>query len=372
VALSLSRSFISSRKGFVTQQEAYMARLLMIISSAGCIDLASEKGRETGYSADEVLKPYDKFLAAGVEMVAATPDGKPPHADPFTLEPRFHYPDEDKDFLSQVMRSFAPDLNDIRVTLHHLTELDLIAARRVSQALTASGLDHDTTWSLVTRVAQTAWREDRNFIEVLADDPEVMDKLSPEHLQALAQQVRNESVAHAAYKAERLAAIETLQHPGNLSQMSDEEILSFDAVFLPGGHGAMVDLPSNTDVGRAVRLLHLREKTVATVCHGPAAFLSAGSGPDGAWLFDGYKVVSVTDEEEDQIPYGKLGMPWSLESELKNYGAVFDDGDAAWVSHVVVDRNLVTGQNPDSSEAMAEAILKKLRVGVPMHRGVNE
>jgi putative intracellular protease/amidase len=341
-----------------------MARLLMIVSSARSIDLVSEKGRETGYSADEVLKPYDKFMAVGVEVVVATPDGKPPHADPFTLEPQFHYPDEDKDFLSQVVRSFAPDLDDIRVTLHDLTELDLIAARRVFQAITESGLDHDSAWSLVTRAAWTAWRENRNFIEILADDPEVTGKLSSEHLQALAQQMQDESVARAAYKAERLAAIETLQHPRNLSEMSDEEILSFDAVFFPGGHGAMVDLPSNADVGRAVRLLHLREKTVATVCHGPAAFLSAGSGPDGAWLFDGYKLVSVTDEEEDQIPYGKLGMSWYLESELKNYGAIFDDGDAAWVSHVVVDRNLVTAQNPDSSEAMAEAILKKMRVEV--------
>jgi putative intracellular protease/amidase len=297
-----------------------------------------------------------------VEVVAATPDGKPPHADPFTLEPQFHYPDEDKDFLSQVVRSFAPDLDDIRVTLHDLTELDLIAARRVFQAITESGLDHDSAWSLVTRAARTAWREDRNFIEVLADDPEVTSKLSSEHLQALAQRVQDESITRAAYKAERLAAIDSLLHPQNLSQMSDEEILSFDALFFPGGHGAMVDLPSNADVGRAIRLLHLREKTVATVCHGPAAFLSAGSGPEGAWLFDGYKLVSVTDEEEDQIPYGKLGMPWYLESELKNYGAIFDDGDAAWVSHVVVDRNLVTAQNPDSSEAMADAVLKKLGV----------
>jgi putative intracellular protease/amidase len=341
-----------------------MARLLMIVSSADSIDLTSEKGRETGYSVDEVLKPYDKFVAAGVEVVSATPDGKSPHADPFTLESQFHYPDKDKDFLSQVMRSFAPDLDDIRVTLHHLTELDLIAARRVSQALTMSGLDHNNVWRLVTRAARTAWREDRNFIEILTGDPEVTGKLNPECLQDLALEVQDESIAHAAYTAERLAAIETLQHPRDLSQMSDEEILSFDAVFLPGGHGAMVDLPSNADVGRAVRLLHLREKTVATVCHGPAAFLSAGSGPEGTWLFDGYKLVSVTDEEEDQIPYGKLGMSWYLESELKNYGAIFDDGDAAWVSHVVVDRNLVTAQNPDSSEAMAEAILKKLGVKV--------
>jgi putative intracellular protease/amidase len=334
----------------------------MIVSSASCIDLVSEKGRETGYSADEVLKPYDKFVAAGVEVVAATPDGKPPHSDPFTLEPRFHYPDEDKDFLSQVMRSFAPDVDDIRVTLHHLTELDLIAAWRVAQAMTEIGLDHDSAWSLVTKAARTAWREDRNFIDVLAGNPELPSNLSSDRLQAIARQVQGESAARAAYKAKRLAAIETLLHPLNLNQMSDEEILSFDALFLPGGHGAMVDLPSNADVGRAVRLLHLREKTVATVCHGPAAFLSAGSGPDGAWLFDGYKLVSVTDEEEDQIPFGKLGMPWYLESELKNYGAIFDDGDAAWVSHVVVDRNLVTAQNPDSSEAMADAVLKKLGV----------
>jgi putative intracellular protease/amidase len=334
----------------------------MIVSSAHSIDLDSEKGRETGYSADEVLKPYDKFVAVGVEVVVATPDGKPPHADPFTLEPQFHYHDEDKDFLSHVMRSFAPDLDDIRVTLHHLTELDLIAARRVFQAIAESGQDHDSAWSLVTRAARIAWREDRNFVEVLADDPEVAGKLSLERLQALARQVHDESVAHAAYKADRLAAIETLRHPHNLSQMSDEEILSFDALFFPGGHGAMVDLPSNADVGRAVRLLHLREKTVATVCHGPAAFLSAGSGPEGSWLFDGYKLVSVTNEEEDQIPFGQLGMPWYLENELKNYGAIFDDGDAAWVSHVVVDRNLVTAQNPDSSEAMADAILKKLGV----------
>ena len=128
-----------------------MARLLMIISSARSIDLVSEKGRQTGYSADEVLKPYDKFVAAGVEVVAATPDGKPPYADPFTLEPQFHYPDEDKDFLSQVVRSFAPDLDDIRVTLHHLTELDL-------QECEAKGKKDATFWRLTSPVTPAILR----------------------------------------------------------------------------------------------------------------------------------------------------------------------------------------------------------------------
>ena len=341
-----------------------MARLLMIVSSARSIDLASDKEHPTGYFADEVLKPYDKFTAAGVEVVFATPDGATPQADPYGLKPWFHYPDEDKDFLSQVTRSFAPDLDDIRITLHHLTELDLVAARKVFDALVDSGLDRDTAWSLVTRAARKAWFEDRNFVEILSEDPEVTSTLSAERLRVIADESRDESAALSRYRADRLAAIEILQHPLNLHAMSDEEILSFDAVFFPGGHGPMVDLSSNPDVGRVLHLFHPRGKTIAAVCHGPAALLSAGTGPEGTWLFDGYKIVGFTEEEEDQTPYGKLGIPWYLENALKSRGAVFDDGDAAWVSYVIVDRNLITGQNPDSSEAITEAIMKRLGVAV--------
>ena len=82
----------------------------------------------------------------------------------------------------------------------------------------------------------------------------------------------------------------------------------------------------------------------------------------GIWLFDGYKMTAFTNEEEDQTQAGMVGMPWYLEDALKNRGAVFDDGDAAWVSHVVVDRNLITAQNPGSSQAAADAVLKRLEV----------
>src|SRR5260370_37858693 len=181
-----------------------MTWLLMMVCSAGSINLASDKGHTTGYWADEVLKPYDKCVAAGVEVVVAPPDGAPPHADPFGLEPRFHYPDEDKDFLSQVVRSFAPDMDDILVTLHHFSELDLIAARRVFYALVDSGLDRDTAWSAVTRGARTAWRDDRNFIDVLSTDSVVTSTLTPHHLPALAYQLQDESAAQAKQLAERL------------------------------------------------------------------------------------------------------------------------------------------------------------------------
>ena len=72
-------------------------------------------------------------------------------------------------------------------------------------------------------------------------------------------------------------------------------------------------------------------------------------------------MTSFTDEEEDQTEAGRLGMEWLLDVALKNAGAVFDDGPSAWISHVVVDRNLITGQNPGSTEATADAVIKKLR-----------
>ena len=74
--------------------------------------------------------------------------------------------------------------------------------------------------------------------------------------------------------------------------------------------------------------------------------LSAPERADGLWLFDGYRMTSFTDEEEEQTEAERLGLAWRLDVALKNAGAVFDDGPSAWISHVVVDRNLITGQNP--------------------------
>jgi putative intracellular protease/amidase len=127
----------------------------------------------------------------------------------------------------------------------------------------------------------------------------------------------------------------------------------------------MVDMADNPDVSRLLRILHDKNAPIASLCHGPALLLSAPDRPDGLWLFDGYRVTCFTDEEEDQTVAGRLGMAWLLDTALKNAGAVFDDGPAAWTSHVVVDRNLITGQNPGSSEATADAVIKKLTAPAP-------
>ena len=73
-------------------------------------------------------------------------------------------------------------------------------------------------------------------------------------------------------------------------------------------------------------------------------------------------MTAFTDEEEDQTLLGRAGTPYYIEHRLKGAGGVYDDGDAAWASHVVVDRNLITAQNPASSEAAADALLKRLGV----------
>jgi putative intracellular protease/amidase len=338
-----------------------MPRLLLLVSSAREITLADGTQHETGFFAEEALIPYERFAAAGLDITVATPDGRPPYADSYGLEVIFHYPDEDEDFLASVTRTFMPDADDIRLTLHQLTEIGLAAARRVFLALRAAGASPADARERVSKAARMAWSEDREFGEVL-DSTGLAAPLSRDQVEAAIAGLMRDAQAHSDDIAARLAAITGFSSPASLSSMSDDDIRAFDAVFVPGGHGPMVDLAENQDVSRLLGVLQQKNATIASLCHGPAFLLSAPARADGQWLFDGYRLTSFTDEEEDQTKVGKLGMRWYLEGALKNAGAVFDDAPAAWTSHVVVDRNLVTGQNPQSADAVADAVLKRLEV----------
>ena len=145
------------------------------------------------------------------------------------------------------------------------------------------------------------------------------------------------------------------------ARLEDVDPAAYDAVFIPGGHGPMQDLAVNPDVARIlVAMLPDGSKVVASLCHGPAAFLAAGDA-DGNWLFKGRRLTAFTDEEEKQAGLAD-NAPWLLEDRLRAGGATFEPGPA-WASHVVVDGNLITAQNPASAEAAGKAILAKLRVG---------
>ena len=147
-----------------------MIRIAYLVTSAREMTLADGTQHPTGYFAEEALKPYERFAAAGFDVRVITPDGQPPYPDPYGLSWFFHYPDEDKDYLSSVVRTFAHDVDDIRLTLHQNTELGLAAARRVAVALQANGYTPAEAHRIVSSAAKTAWRQDRTFADVLAED----------------------------------------------------------------------------------------------------------------------------------------------------------------------------------------------------------
>jgi len=133
----------------------------------------------------------------------------------------------------------------------------------------------------------------------------------------------------------------------------------YNAVFIVGGHGVMWDL-STSELMHALAVRTLAEgKVLSAVCHGPGAIANARK-PDGEFLVKGRKVTGFSNAEEKA---GKMDsvVPYSLEDALrKNSGGLYAAGEM-WKSHVVVDGNLVTGQNPSSSAETANAVVKAMK-----------
>jgi len=151
-----------------------------------------------------------------------------------------------------------------------------------------------------------------------------------------------------------LAEIPGLDAPRPLDQV---DVSTYDAVFYPGGHGPMQDLSSDKASGALITAAIDNDITLAMVCHGLAALIAA-TRPDGSAAAAGRTVAAFTDAEEVQ---GGLAdrAPWLLETTLRQH-AIEVDAAEPWADHVVVDGNLVTGQNPQSSASVAHALLEKL------------
>ncbi len=141
-------------------------------------------------------------------------------------------------------------------------------------------------------------------------------------------------------------------------RLEDQNPADYDAILIPGGHGPMQDLAVNADIGRLLAaMLPDERKIVASLCHGPASFMAAGDEHSG-WLFKGRKMTAFTDAEEHATGLD-ANAPWLLERRLRAGGAEVHGGPA-WQPNVVVDGNLVTGQNPASGERVAEILIEKL------------
>ena len=145
----------------------------------------------------------------------------------------------------------------------------------------------------------------------------------------------------------------------NTVKLSTVSADDYDAVFYPGGHGPLWDLAQDRSSIALIERFFAAGKPVGAVCHGPGVFRHA-KAPDGAPLVRGKAVTGFTNTEEDAVGLTDV-VPFLVEDALKAGGGKYSKaGD--WANHVVADGNLITGQNPASSESTAKELLQRLAV----------
>nr|WP_225778010.1 type 1 glutamine amidotransferase domain-containing protein [Pseudomonas sp. Marseille-Q3773] len=162
--------------------------------------------------------------------------------------------------------------------------------------------------------------------------------------------------------------------------LSLSEVLAGDpgryaGLFIPGGHAPLIDLANNPEVGALLRHFHQAGKPTAAICHGPIALLSAQQDPAGYqaalargdkpaardWVYQGYRMTIFSDPEEQVFEGSLNGQRLLFYPAGAMAMAGGDMGYAkAWQPNVMVDRELITGQNPFSDKALAKVLLEKL------------
>ncbi len=151
---------------------------------------------------------------------------------------------------------------------------------------------------------------------------------------------------------------ETQRILANTEKLATVNQTNFDAVFYPGGHGPLWDLSEDKDSIALIESFYANNKIVAAVCHAPAVFKHT-KNTDGTPLVKGKKVTGFTNTEEDAVQLTSI-VPFLVEDMLKENGGIYSKKDD-WHPYAIEDGLLITGQNPASSELVAEILLKKLK-----------
>lgn len=140
-------------------------------------------------------------------------------------------------------------------------------------------------------------------------------------------------------------------HPGSVADFVKHS-LSHDSayigVFLPGGHGAMLGLPDNPEVGKIIRWSHEQKQFMLALCHGPAALLAASIDVDSDdFIYKGYEMTAFPDAVDKQTPlfgYMPGHMPWRFGERLNNMGVTILNKKINGACHI--DRRLISGDSP--------------------------
>jgi putative intracellular protease/amidase len=162
----------------------------------------------------------------------------------------------------------------------------------------------------------------------------------------------NQTPAMARFKKDARAQKE-LSQTVKLAAVKAED---YDTVFYPGGHGPMWDLAEDPVSIALLESFYNSGKPIALVCHAPGALHRVKH--EGEPLVKGKRVTGFTNTEEEEVQLTKV-VPFLVEDELKRLGGLYEKAPN-WQSFVIVDGRLITGQNPASSTAGAQALLKLL------------
>jgi putative intracellular protease/amidase len=156
------------------------------------------------------------------------------------------------------------------------------------------------------------------------------------------------------FKADSAANVE-LATTARLDSLTARD---FDAVFYPGGHGPLWDLVDNEASIRLIEEFWAANKPVSAVCHAPIALVNARD-ENGEFIVKGREVTGFTNAEEEAVGLTKV-VPVLVEDTMIARGARYSKV-ADWQSYTCQDGNLITGQNPASSEAVAKLVLAALQ-----------
>jgi len=154
-----------------------------------------------------------------------------------------------------------------------------------------------------------------------------------------------------------------LDNPKSLSEFIDnsfEKSSAYAAVFIPGGHGAMIGIPEDRNVGKILRWAHESDLYTISLCHGPGAFL-ATQLDNKEFLYKGYNMAVFPDSVDNQTPmigYLPGKMPYGLSEQLKSLGVNLMN--TKMDKTVCVDRKLITGSSPLASNELGKLAAKEL------------
>jgi putative intracellular protease/amidase len=192
--------------------------------------------------------------------------------------------------------------------------------------------------------------------------------------------LRDGKVYPTGYYLSFIQGFEALSHPQSLSSIAKGGGREFVGLFLPSGHAPMQDHLKNRDLGAILCSFHETGRPTGIICHGPVVLLSASPDPEAYdralvagdanalrdlsrnWTYAGYRVTVFSTAEEQQIEASRMhgNVLFYPDEALAKAGAIVQNAPA-WQSHVIEDRELVTGQQPFSDHAFGDALVLQSR-----------